>query len=493
MRYLLKKEERMDKLWSGRTNGILDNNADLFMNSINEDKKLVDFDILGNIAYSAALRKIGIIDKNDFNFILEGFKKVRNIFKDESLLQGYEDVHSAVENELRKIVGDIAGKIHTGRSRNDQIILDEKLFLKNYSIELMNFLIRLNNNLLEIAEENKDVIFPAYTHMQKAQPVLFVHYILSYFEKFFRDFNKISECFESIDIMPLGSGACTGSAYAIDTDYLIKILRFKSVADNSMDEVSSRDFIQDIIYALSCIMIHLSRICEDLIIYNSSEFSFIDISDKFSTGSSIMPQKKNPDILELIRGKSAIVTGNLIQIIVLQKGLPSTYNRDLQEDKKILFQAAEETLKSVKIFGDILKNITLNKQVIEENIKKGFLEATDIADYLVKKGENFRNAHHVTGKLVNYCIKENKNFRELSQNELQKFSMLFDNDFQQKISIKSCVDAKITSCGTNSSNVRTKLKMAGRKLKTIKDKVLELKKRNTSIDELLRDLNNEMD
>ncbi|HAX18367.1 MAG TPA: argininosuccinate lyase [Actinobacteria bacterium] len=493
MKYLPEKEEKMDKLWSGRTNGLVDNHAEIFMNSVNEDKKLLNFDIIGNIAYSAALKKIGIINKNDFSLIIEGFRKLRVIFKDDNLLTDYEDVHSAVESELKKIIGDIAGKIHTGRSRNDQVILDEKLFLKNYIIELMSSLTKLKNNLVEIAEKNKDVIFPAYTHMQKAQPVLFAHYILSYFEKFYRDFKKLSECFEIMDIMPLGSGACSGSGYPIDTDYLMKLLRFKSLTNNSMDEVSSRDYIQDIVYSLSCIMIHLSRICEDFIIYNSSEFSFIDISDNFSTGSSIMPQKKNPDILELIRGKSAIVTGNLIQIIVLQKGLPSTYNRDLQEDKKILFQAAEETLKSTEIFADILKNINLNKKIIKANLEKGFLEATDVADYLVRKGESFRNAHHITGKLVNYCIKENKSFKELSRNELMMFSGLFDEDFQQKTDMKSCVDSKITFCGTNSRNVETKLKTAHNRLKAIEDEINKFKKRNTSAEELLEEIKNEMD
>jgi argininosuccinate lyase len=483
----------MDKLWSGRTDGKLDHNADLFMKSVNEDKELLDSDILGNIAYSAALKKIGIIKEEDFGLILKGFEKIINVFKDESVISEYEDVHSAVENELKKIVGEIAGKIHTGRSRNDQVVLDEKLFLKNYLIKLMKSLIIMENNLLEIAEKNKDIIFPAYTHMQKAQPVLFSHYILSYFEKFFRDFKKLEDCFENTDIMPLGSGACSGSGYEIDTDYLMKILRFKSVTDNSMDEVSGRDYIQDTVYALTCIMLHLSRICEDFIIYNSSEFSFIEISDGFCTGSSIMPQKKNPDILELIRGKSAIVTGNLVQILVLQKGLPSTYNRDLQEDKKILFQASDETLKSVDIFAALLKNISLNRDAIRENLEEGFLEATDIADYLVKKGKNFREAHHITGKLVNYCIKSKKNFRDLSKDELEKFSRLLDNDFQQKISMKKCVDSKLTPCGTNSLNVGKKLKKADERLKNIKGRVEDLKNRNISLAGLLREIKNEMD
>ncbi len=492
MKYSPKKEEKMDKLWSGRTSGKLNYNANLFMNSIKQDEKLAEYDLLGNIAYSAALKKAGIINKKELSLIISGLKEVRTNLKNKTL-SDYEDIHSAVEYELKKIIGDTAGKMHTGRSRNDQIVLDEKLFLKDYSIKFMNSIIKLSHSLIALAKQNKDIIFPAYTHLQKAQPVLFAHYMLSYFEKFLRDFHKIEYCFESMDVMPLGSGACTGSGYEIDTSYLKKLLRFKAVSENSMDEVSGRDYIQDIIYAFCSVMVHLSRLCEDFIIYNTSEFSFIEISDQYSTGSSIMPQKKNPDIFELVRGKSAVVAGNLMQIIVLHKGLPSTYNRDLQEDKQILFQAASETLNSVEIIADILENITLNESVIFENLKKGFLEATDIADYLVKKGENFRNAHHATGKLVTYCIKQNKAIKELSLTELKNFNSLFESDFWQKISLENCIDSKITSCGTNSENVYKKLELALKKTKEIENKTGELTKRTITIEELLRDLNYETD
>jgi argininosuccinate lyase len=483
----------MDKLWSGRTSGEIDYNAELFMTSINEDKNLLQYDIMGNIAYSSALNKAGIINKNDFYSIIGGLRKILDVLSDEELLKKYEDIHSAVESELKNLIGETAGKIHTGRSRNDQIILDEKLFLKDYCINLLSEMNILCGNLLNIANKNKELIIPAYTHLQKAQPVLFSHYLLSYFEKFYRDVEKIKICFEIIDVMPLGSGACSGSGYDIDIEYLRKILRFKSVSNNSMDEVSSRDYVQDLIYVSSSIMIHLSRICEDFVIYNSSEFSFIEISDGFCTGSSIMPQKKNPDILELIRGKSAIVAGDLLQIIMLQKGLPSTYNRDLQEDKKIMFQAINETISSVRIFADLLNNITLNKNKIKENLKSGFLEATDVADFLVKKGKNFRDAHHITGKIVTYCLQKNKTIPELSIEELKKFNELFDDDFKKIISIKSCIDSKITPGGTNRKNVASKLKKAERRLDNMKSMLSELKVKNITLENILKDIKNEID
>lgn len=492
MKYLQKKEEKMDKLWSGRTSGKLSYNAGMFMNSIELDKRLAEYDLIGNIAYSAALEKTGIINQKELELIVNGLKKVRDNLKNKPLNE-YEDIHSAVEYELKKIIGDMAGKIHTGRSRNDQIVLDEKLFLKDYAIKSINSLIKLINSLVAMAHKNKDIIFPAYTHMQKAQPVLFSHYILSYFEKFLRDFYKIVYCFENMDIMPLGSGACTGSGYEIDTNFLARLLKFKAVSENSMDEVSGRDYIQDLIYVFCSIMIHLSRLCEDFIIYNTNEFSFLEISDQYSTGSSIMPQKKNPDILELVRGKSAIVSGNLVQIITLHKGLPSTYNRDLQEDKQILFQAGSETLSSVEIIAEILENISLNESAISENLKEGFLEATDIADYLVKKGENFREAHHITGRLVSYCIKHNKKVNELSLPQLKTFSSLIESDFWQKTSLENCIDSKLTACGTNRKNVQKKLESAFKKIGEIEDKKRELSKRIITMEELLRDLNHETD
>ncbi|MDD5658880.1 MAG: argininosuccinate lyase, partial [Actinomycetota bacterium] len=293
----------MDKIWSGRISSNTSDFADRFTFSLETDMNLYMFDIMGSAAYAAGLEKIGIISKDELLNIIEGLVKVKNRIKESKLDKNkYEDIHSLIECELKKEIGEVAGKIHTGRSRNDQIVLDEKIYLKNAIVNICAVLVELEFNILELAKKNINVIFPAYTHLQKAQPVLFSHYMLSFFEKFLRDINKLINNFEECDFMPLGSGACTGSGYNIDRDFLCKLLKFKNKSINSMDEVSNRDYLQDFIYSLSCVMLHLSKICEDLIIYNTSEFSFIEIADEFCTGSSIMPQKKNPDILELIRG-----------------------------------------------------------------------------------------------------------------------------------------------------------------------------------------------
>ena len=484
----------MTKIWEGRVKGNTNILADNFTFSLATDLQLYEYDIIGNIAYSAALKKLGIISEEELKKIINGLIKVKDfIEKNEFNGYEYEDIHSLIEYELKKEIGEIAGKIHTGRSRNDQIVLDEKLYLKNVIIDVIQSLLNLEIVLIEFAKKNFNIIFPAYTHLQKAQPVLFSHYILSYFEKFYRDINKLLVNFEECDYLPLGSAACTGSGYDINRDYLMKLLKFKNKAANSMDEVSNRDYFQDFIYSLSCIMIHLSRFCEDLIIYNTGEFSFIEIADEFCTGSSIMPQKKNPDILELIRGKSSLVVGNLMQLLMLQKSLPSTYNRDLQEDKKITFNAFEQTISSIQIFKEILKNIKLKPKNINKAIKNQFLEATDVADYLVKKGETFRKAHNITGKIINYCINNKINLNKLNITQLKKFSELFEEDFFKKITLAECINSKITDCGTNKNNVRNKLKRANLIANNIKIKIKKLKDRVPEINYLIQEINNEMD
>ncbi|MHB1348032.1 MAG: argininosuccinate lyase, partial [Candidatus Humimicrobiaceae bacterium] len=371
-------------------------------------------------------------------------------------------------------------------------VLDEKLYLKEAIISVLESLSSLEMSIIKSAEKNIDVVFPAYTHMQKAQPVLFSHYLMSFFEKFYRDISKLIGNFEDCDFIPLGSGACTGSGYEIDTEYLSSLLKFKDQSSNSMDEVSSRDYFQDFIYSLSCIMLHLSRFCEDLILYNTSEFSFIELKDEFCTGSSIMPQKKNPDILELIRGKSAIVVGNLMQFECLQKSLPSSYNRDLQEDKGIVFKAFKETFSSVNIFREVLENIRLNTENINKNMKEGFLEATDIADYLVKKGETFRNAHNITGKLIKYCIEKKKNINELDMEFLKKQSLFFCDDFFGSIGIEACINAKKTNCGTNKENVKNNIKKSLAKIKKITSKISKLTLRIPDINIMLKEVKNEL-
>src|SRR4030066_1043222 len=389
-----------NKIWKGRIAKNTADAVDKFTSSINIDKKLYMYDITGTAAHVMGLNKIGIITELELKKIMGGLKKVKkNIEAGQVDTAVYEDIHSLVENELVKIIGDTAMKIHTGRSRNDQVVLDEKLFIKDAIIDLLNKIITLQNNIIKIAVKSTDIIMPAYTHIEKTQPVLLSHYMMSYFQNFERDKASFFTDFEGSDFLPLGAAACTGSGYDLDRKFLKKILNFKYLDSNSMDIVGNRDFIIDFIYSCCKIMLHLSRFCEDLIIYNTGEFSFIEIDESFCTGSSIMPQKKNPDILELIRGKSSLVAGNLLQSIILLKGLPSTYNRDLQEDKKILFDAYKETTSSIEMFSKLLEKIKFNTVKIKDSIKNSFIEATDIADYLVKKGESFRKAHNIVKKI----------------------------------------------------------------------------------------------
>ncbi|MHB1335014.1 MAG: argininosuccinate lyase [Candidatus Humimicrobiaceae bacterium] len=494
MKYLQEKAEKMDKIWSGRINGTSSKIADDFTFSLDVDIRLYVQDIMGSIAYAAGLKKIGIISKDELIKIINGLAEIKNKIDENKFdKSSYEDIHSLIEFELKNEIGEGAGKIHTGRSRNDQIVLDEKIYLKNAIISILESLTELELSIIKSAEKNIDVIFPAYTHMQKAQPVLFSHYLMSFFEKFYRDIYKLIQNFEDCDFLPLGSGACTGSGYEIDTKYLSFLLKFKDQGKNSMDEVSSRDYFQDFIYSLSCIMLHLSRFCEDLIIYNTNEFSFIELTDEFCTGSSIMPQKKNPDILELIRGKSAIVVGNLMQFEVLQKSLPTSYNRDLQEDKGIVFKAFSETLSSINIFKEIINNIKLNINNIDKNMKEDFLEATDIADYLVKKGETFRNAHNITGKLIRYCIEKKIGINELNIEFLKSQSQFFKDDIFDNINFEACINAKKTDCGTNKENVKNNLKSDLDKINKIKIKISELELRIPDINSLIKEIQNELD
>jgi argininosuccinate lyase len=398
---------------------------------------------------------------------------------------GYEDIHSLIELELEKKLPRVAGKIHTGRSRNDQIVTDELLFLKSAIAETMDRIVRLLDSLADKAEKNFDLVFPAYTHMQKAQPVMVAHYLLSYCEKFLRSAGKLAANFESCDFLPLGSGACSGSGYPINRELLAKILKFGNLSSNSMDAVSSREYIMDYIYSCTVIMQNLSRFCEDLIIFNTQEFSYIEISDAFCTGSSIMPQKKNPDILELIRGKSALVAGNLMQILTLMKGLPLVYNSDMQEDKKILFDAIRETNSSIEIFTEFLGNMEFNRGKLLQSCKTGFMDATDAADYLVRKGMAFREAHNTVGRIVAYCIDNDITLSETGLQILKQYSQLFEEDFYGSIEIGSCIDAKVTGCGTSRESVRKNLHDTKSGLKKLYEKLDFLNSRIPDFDNIL--------
>lgn len=475
-----------DKLWKGRIDKAPDILAEKFTSSIYIDRNLYLQDIAGTAAYAIGLESIGIISVAELKEILTGLKKVKEkISSGKVSFEDYEDIHSLIEYELVNITGEAARKIHTGRSRNDQIVTDELILLKHANFEMLQFLTGLQNAILKKAEENKDLVFPAYTHMQKAQPVLVSHYLLSYFEKFSRDIEKFFRNFNDCDYLPLGAGACTGSGYPVNTKLIAELLKFSRIGSNSMDIVSSRDFIIDFIYCCSMTMLDLSRFCEDLIIYNTQEFSFVEIDDSFCTGSSIMPQKKNPDILEIIRGKSALVIGNLMQVFTLMKGLPSTYNSDMQEDKKIFFNAYLETLESLKIFVKVLESIEFKGDKMSESCASGFLEATDAADYLVKKGESFRSAHNIIGRLVKYCIENNLLLKNIPLEKLQCYSKYFDRDFYSFITTNNSIAAKVTGCGTSIKSVKSMLRNHKKTVGRFKEKLQEIKTRIPEPDEII--------
>jgi argininosuccinate lyase len=490
MKYWEEKEGSMNKkIWEGRINKTTDSRVEDFTCSIGIDRSLYVHDITGTAAYVMSLEKAGILDIEELNKIIAGLAEVRKGLEDGSIeAGGYEDIHSLVENELYRLIGEPALKIHTGRSRNDQIVLDEKLFCKDIIVVLLGKIFQLLAKLAEAADKEIDTAFPAYTHLQKAQPVSLAHYLLSFFEKFSRDFCRLKYDFESCDEMPLGAAACAGSGYSIDRDLLAGLLKFKKTAANSMDIAGSRDFIIDLVYTCSMIMLHLSRFCEDLIIYNSDEFSYIDIEESYCTGSSIMPQKKNPDILELIRGKSSIVTGNLVQLMILLKALPSTYNRDLQEDKKILFDAVGETAGSISMFTAILGKISFNRKRIRKKLESGFPEATDMADYLVKRGESFRNSHNITGKIIRQCIEKGENTGDLSLEELKKFSPLFSDDIFDKLRIESCIEARDVDCGTSKKHIAARLKKIKDLLKSYDKDIKAFQSRTSDLESIMQAL-----
>jgi len=476
-----------NKIWKGMIEKNTDRDVESFTSSIEVDKNLYIYDITGTAAHVLGLYKIGIISKNELGKILSGLKKIKiNLETGKIDTSSHEDIHSLVENELAGMIGDAAMKIHTGRSRNDQIVLDEKLFFKKILINTLTNILKLQENILKSAHKTLDIAIPAYTHLQDAQPVLLSHYLMSFFYKFDRDINNLFFNFETHDFLPLGASACTGSGYKLDRKLLKELLKFKNLEPNSMDTVGNRDFIIDFIFSCTKIMLHLSRLCEDLIIYNSKEFSLIEIDESFCTGSSIMPQKKNPDVLELIRGKSAVVTGNLLQLIMVLKGLPSTYNSDLQEDKKILFSAYNETVSSIYIFSKFVGKVKFNKLKIKDSLEKSFMEATDMADYLVKKGESFRKAHHIVGNIIRYCVNKKISFKDIRLEELKKYSIYFENDVFNYTDIDSCISHKEVDCGTGKNQVISSMNSAKKKIADYKNKLEALSKRIPSFEEIMR-------
>lgn len=453
------------KLWEGRFTEPSAKSADDFNQSLSFDYKLYWHDILASIAHVKMLGETQIIPKEEADEICDALVNIlADIEKGNLTIEGAEDIHTFVENELVKRIGVKGKKMHTARSRNDQVATDLRLYVKDSIVNISNHLKTLITTLLDVANNNVQYIMPGYTHMRKAQPVSVAQYINSYSEMFLRDLERFTDCYKRTDVMPLGSCALAGTDFPIDRRMTASLLSFSEISQNSIDAVSDRDFVAEYIFCCSTVMAHLSRFCEDIIIYSTDEFGFIDISDAYSTGSSIMPQKKNPDIPELIRGKTGRVYGSLTAILTVIKGIPTSYNKDLQEDKEALFNAEDTVLNCLGIFNELLQNISFDTRKMRFASAGGFSTATDIADYLVQKGMAFRDAHAVTGQIVRYCIENNKTLDKLDLFVYQGYSTLFEEDILSRVRVNKSVEARKVIGGSARSAVRENIRSITRRL-----------------------------
>lgn len=449
----------MAQLWGGRFTKETDKEVYAFNASINFDKRLIDVDIKGSIAHVSMLAKQGIVTSEEKDVIINGLNGILSDVKDGSLhiTEEYEDVHSFVEANLIDRVGDAGKKLHTGRSRNDQVALDMRLYTRDTVIYTKSLLITLLSEINEVMKANVDTYMPGFTHLQKAQPVTLAHHFGAYFEMFKRDVLRLNDIFERMNYCPLGAGALAGTTYPLDREFVAESLGFYGPTRNSMDSVSDRDYLIEYLSALSIIMMHLSRFCEEIIIWNSNEYRFVEIDDTFSTGSSIMPQKKNPDIAELVRGKTGRVYGALTSLLTTMKGIPLAYNKDMQEDKELSFDAFDTVNSCIHLFTGMIATMKFNKEIMEESAMKGFTNATDAADYLVKKGMPFRDAHSVIGKLVLYCIENKKAIHELKILELKSICDMFDMDVYDEISLETCVEKRLTTGGPSKTAINSEI------------------------------------
>ncbi len=434
------------KLWGGRftkeTNQLVHN----FNASISFDQKFYKQDIRGSIAHVTMLAKQGILTNEDKETIVNGLNGILNDIENGTLeiSATSEDIHSFVEQTLIERVGEAGKRLHTGRSRNDQVALDMKLYTRDEIVEIDGLLKTLLSSLLKVMEENTETYMPGFTHLQKAQPITLAHHFGAYFEMFKRDRGRLHDIYERMNYCPLGSGALAGTTYPLDREYSAKLLDFYGPTLNSMDSVADRDYLIELLSALSTIMMHLSRFCEEIIIWNSNEYRFVEIDDSYSTGSSIMPQKKNPDIAELVRGKTGRVYGALISLLTTMKGISLAYNKDMQEDKELSFDAIDTVKGCISLFTGMIDTIKFNKDVMEASAKNGFTNATDAADYLVNHGVPFRDAHGIVGRLVLFCIDKNIALDDMTIDEFKAISPVFEEDIYEAISLKTCVEKRTT-------------------------------------------------
>mgnify|MGYP000608210866 FL=1 len=436
----------MAQLWGGRFTKETDQLVYNFNASLGFDKKLYKQDIQGSMAHVKMLAKQGILTEQEKDEILEGLTGILQDIEEKKLefSPEYEDIHSFVEANLIQRTGEVGKKLHTGRSRNDQVALDMKLYVRDEIQETDMLLKELLETLLKLMEDNLHTYMPGFTHLQKAQPITAAHHFGAYFEMFKRDRSRLADTKKRLNYCPLGSGALAGTTYPLDREYTAKLLGFDGPTLNSMDSVADRDYLIEYLSDLSVIMMHLSRFCEEIILWNSNEYQFIEIDDGYSTGSSIMPQKKNPDIAELVRGKTGRVYGALMSLLTTMKGIPLAYNKDMQEDKELAFDAMDTVKGCIALFNGMLETMELKKENMEKSAKNGFTNATDAADYLVKKGVPFRDAHGIVGELVLFCVKNQISLDEMPLEEYQKISPVFEQDIYEAISMKTCVETRNT-------------------------------------------------
>ena len=447
------------KLWGGRFEKKTDGLVDDFHSSITFDKRLYHQDIAGSIAHATMLGEQGIIPKADAGAIVEG---LRGIEADIAAGKVHfeldaEDIHMNVEKLLIERIGDAGKRLHTGRSRNDQVALDCRMYVKDAAREAAGLMRELCETLLHIAGEHLHTIMPGYTHLQRAQPITLAHHMMAYFQMFTRDMQRMKEVYAHADVMPLGSGALAGTTYPLNRERVAELLGFSAITQNSLDGVADRDFVCDYLYAASACMMHLSRFCEELILWNSHEFRFVEMDDAYATGSSIMPQKKNPDVAELIRGKTGRVYGDLTGLLTTLKGLPLAYNKDMQEDKEAIFDAVETVKMCLQVFAPMIATMTVRTDNMKKAAQTGFINATDLADYLVKKGLPFRSAYKISGQIVAKCIAEGKVLETLTLDEYREFSDLFAEDLYPEIDLNTCVEKRSSEGGTSVQSVEAQI------------------------------------
>ena len=458
----MEEKSRSEKLWGGRFSEATDQLVEDFTVSVQFDSRLWREDIEGSKAHAAMLARQGIISEEDRRAIFEGLDEIAREIEEGRFQwrKELEDVHMNIEHALTQRIGEAGKRLHTARSRNDQVATDIRLHLKRAATRLDGLLFRLQSSFVRQAEENGEIIMPGYTHLQRAQPVLWGHHMLAYFEMFKRDRQRLWSCLSRIDSCPLGSAALAGTGFPIDRRATAQALGFSQVAPNSMDAVSDRDFAMEFAAVGAIIMVHLSRLAEEVILWTTTEFGFVELPDRFCTGSSIMPQKKNPDVMELIRGKSARVIGDLVSLLTLLKGLPLTYNRDLQEDKEPLFDCIDTVTASVEIAAALVGEMAPRREVIEGGLRGGFLTATDLADYLVRKGVPFREAHSIVGRAVAEASRKGKELYELTLDELRTFSDLIEEDVYDLLSHRGSVSSRRSEGGTGYEPFRASLEAA---------------------------------